>query len=104
MTLRKLYPPQLLDTTLEIAEHCSFSLQQLHYEYPEELVPQGHTPSTWLRELTEKGAQYHWPAGVPKKVTELIEKELALIQDLGYEAFFLTVHELVNFARKRNIL
>jgi error-prone DNA polymerase len=102
--LAKLYPSPLLAATLAIAERCTFSLSELRYEYPDELVPAGHTPSTWLRELTEQGLRVRFPNGEPPRVRELVERELALIAELAYEPYFLTVHDLVAFARARGIL
>jgi error-prone DNA polymerase len=102
--LRALYPPALLDQSLAIAERCSFSLAQLHYEYPPELVPAGLTASEHLRALTETGLRRRWPQRVPSSVRELIDRELALIAELRYEHFFLTVHDLVEFARREHIL
>jgi error-prone DNA polymerase len=104
MRLAQLYPPDLLAETLAIAERCSFSLDELRYEYPEELVPAGETPASWLRHLTLEGLAWRFPGGVPGRVRELVEHELGLIDELRYEAFFLTVHDLVRFARSRNIL
>jgi error-prone DNA polymerase len=102
--LAELYPPQLLAETLHIARRCQFDLSELHYQYPRELVPQGQTPTAWLRQLTEKGMAWRWPQGVPEKARLLIERELALIAELGYESYFLTVHDIVRFARSQNIL
>ncbi len=102
--LAELYPPQLLEETLRIARRCRFDLSELHYQYPRELVPQGQTPSTWLRQLTEQGMAWRWPQGAPPKARQLIERELALIAELGYESYFLTVHDIVRFARSQNIL
>jgi error-prone DNA polymerase len=102
--LAKLYPPELLAETHAIAAHCHFSLDELRYEYPHELVPPGETPASHLRKLTEKGALWRWPHGVPASARVGIEKELALIAELHYEAFFLTVHDIVDFARGRGIL
>ncbi|HZE59610.1 MAG TPA: error-prone DNA polymerase [Burkholderiales bacterium] len=102
--LAELYPPELLAQTLAIAERCCFSLDELRYEYPAEIVPPGHTPASWLRELTEKGLQRRFPAGVEPKVRELVQRELALIAELGYEPFFLTVEDLVSYARSKDIL
>ncbi|UTW09206.1 error-prone DNA polymerase [Pseudomonas benzenivorans] len=102
--LAELYPPQLLAETLHIARRCRFDLSELHYQYPRELVPQGQTPSTWLRHLTEQGMAWRWPRGVPEKARLLIERELLLITELGYESYFLTVHDIVRFARSQNIL
>ena len=102
--IEKIYPPNLLQETLRISSYCNFSLDELRYEYPAELVPESHTPQSWLRHLVETGINRRWPAGVTKKVRELVEKELGLIRELNYEYYFLTVHDLVEFARKQNIL
>jgi error-prone DNA polymerase len=102
--LAQLYPPELLAETVAIAERCGFSLDTLRYEYPEELVPAGETPATHLRRLAFAGARRRYPAGVPEKVRDLIERELALIAELKYEPFFLTVHDVVRYARSRDIL
>ncbi|MDW8468786.1 MAG: error-prone DNA polymerase [Burkholderiales bacterium] len=104
LRLARLYPPALLSETLAIAERCDFSLEELRYEYPEELVPAGETPASWLRRLTMEGLAWRFPGGAPSHVRELVEHELALIAELGYEAFFLTVHDIVRFARSRGIL
>ena len=104
MRLAQLYPPELLAESVRLAERCGFSLDELRYEYPAELVPQGHTPPSWLRHLTEEGLRWRFPGGVPGKVAELVEHELALIADLAYEPFFLTVHDVVRFARSKAIL
>jgi len=102
--LAGLYPADLLEETVRIAERAHFSLAELRYEYPDEIVPAGHTPAGWLRTLTEQGARKRWPDGVPHKVERLLEHELALIAELRYEPYFLTVYDLVRFARSRNIL
>ena len=98
------YPPELLEETLRVADRCHFSLDELKYEYPAEVVPGGRTPAEYLRELTYDGAGMRWPNGAPAKVQELIEHELALIEELHYEHYFLTVADIVKFARRRNIL
>ncbi|RMD78198.1 MAG: DNA polymerase III subunit alpha, partial [Gammaproteobacteria bacterium] len=102
--LARLYPAPWLAETLAVARRCRFSLEELRYEYPAELVPRGHSPASWLRRLTEEGMARRWPGGPPARVRELVERELALIAELGYEPYFLTVHELVAFARSRGIL
>jgi len=99
-----LYPQALLDESVAIAERCEFSLSQLHYEYPPELVPAGLTAHEHLHALTEAGLTRRWPQGVPNAVREAIEKELALIAELRYEHFFLTVHDVVQYASRENIL
>ena len=103
-TLQRRYPPELLGETLRIADRCHFSLAQLRYEYPEELVPPGQTPSSHLRSLTFAGAAERWPSGIPDRVTRQLEHELTLIEALGYEYFFLTVYDIVAFARSEGIL
>ena len=102
--LAQLYPPELLAESVRIAERCDFSLDCLKYEYPAELVPEGHTPASWLRKLTEDGLRWRFPAGVPEKVAALVEHELELVAELGYEPFFLTVHDVVRYAREHGIL
>jgi error-prone DNA polymerase len=96
--------PDALRRTQEVADRCQFSLDQLRYEYPEELAPQGLTPAEYLRQLTWRGAARRYPQGIPPKVRQLLQHELALIEDLRYEAYFLTVWDLVRFARRRGIL
>ncbi|UZE14635.1 error-prone DNA polymerase [Pseudomonas sp. B21-053] len=100
----ELYPRALLDETLVIARRCTFDLGQLRYQYPRELVPQGHSAASWLSELTERGVRERWPEGASEKVRGLIDKELALIAELGYESYFLTVQDIVAFARRQKIL
>ena len=102
--LRSFYPPELLDETLRIAAEIDFSLDELRYTYPRELVPSGDTPPGYLRRLVEQGMRLRWPGGVPSKVVELVEHELALIADLEYESYFLTVHDIVAHARRQGIL
>ena len=122
--LARRYPRHLLDATVRIAAQCSFDLGTLRYEYPAEIAPDGYTPCTWLRHLVEQGLRWRYrlapfsPAGseppsahpasnidpAPPKVRAQIEHELGLITELGYEAYFLTVHDIVRFARSRDIL
>ncbi|PNE55499.1 error-prone DNA polymerase [Paraburkholderia fungorum] len=102
--LGKLYPRDTLEETLRIAALCRFSLDELQYEYPEELVPSGESPSSYLRKLVMAGAMERWPKGMDLKRINQIEKELQLIADLKYEKYFLTVQDIVSFARSRNIL
>src|SRR2546427_557434 len=104
MRLAQIYPAGLLAETVRVAERCKFSLDELRYEYPEELVPAGETPSSWLRKLTEKGLAWRFPNGVPDGIRRLIEHELGLIAELEYEPFFLTVYDAVEFARSKKIL
>jgi error-prone DNA polymerase len=102
--LRELYPAPLLAQTLEIAERCTFKLDELRYEYPEEIVPAGATPTSHLRALTMRGCAERWPAGAPPAVRANIEHELRLIAELKFEPFFLTVHDIVEYARSQKIL
>jgi error-prone DNA polymerase len=96
--------PDAVERTIEVAERCQFSLDELRYEYPAELCPEGKTPTEHLAELTWAGARERYPAGIPDNVHDLLERELTLIAELRYEAFFLTVWDLVVFARARGIL
>lgn len=102
--LQGLYPQTLLDESLTIAGRCAFDLGQLRYQYPRELVPEGHDAGSWLRVLTQRGIVRRWPAGARAEVLKQIDKELTLICDLGYESYFLTVHDIVDFARRQHIL
>ena len=104
MRLAQLYPESLLAETVAIAGRCRFCLDELRYEYPEELVPPGHTPMSWLRKLTQQGLARRFPDGAPEKVRSLVEHELALIAELDYAPFFLTVHDVVDYARRQEIL
>jgi error-prone DNA polymerase len=96
--------PEAVYRTREIADRCTFSLDQLRYEYPEELCPAGRKPREYLEQLTWQGAQQRYPQGVPRKVGDLLNHELRLIEELKYEAYFLTVWDLVRFARNQGIL
>ncbi|WP_132999261.1 error-prone DNA polymerase [Luteimonas arsenica] len=103
-TLGNIFPRVLLDNAAALARRCRFSMAEVRYTYPAELVPPGETPASHLRALTRAGMAQRWPGGTPPKVVAQIEEELALIAELGYEAFFLTVEDIVRFARSRNIL
>ncbi len=103
-TLATIYPPALLAETVRIAERIDFSLDEIRYEYPDEIVPAGETSASYLRRLTEEGMQRRWPDGTPARVVELVEHELALIADLDYEPYFLTVYDIVAYARSKGIL
>ena len=102
--LARIYPRRLLKETLAVAERIDFSMDELRYEYPRELVPEGATPAGHLRDLTGEGMRWRWPQGAPARVRELVDYELELIGELRYEAYFLTVHDIVRFARDRGIL
>ena len=102
--LSNVYPPELLIETLAIVQRCSFCLSEIHYEYPEEVVPVNESPASYLRQLTYEGVKIRYPHGLTDKVRNLIEYELALIQEMQYEAYFLTVYDIVKFARDQRIM
>ena len=102
--LATIYPQDLLTETLALSERCTFSLDELRYEYPEEIVPPGETPSSYLRKLTDEGLARRYGDRVPQDIRELCDHELALVSELRYEPYFLTVHDIVAFARSENIL
>ena len=104
LRLAQTYPVELLQETLRVTERCRFSLDELRYQYPAEVVPAGETPASHLRRITYDGAGQRWPGGMPALVQAQIEHELALIAELGYEHYFLTVADIVAFARSRGIL
>jgi len=102
--LSAIYPAEMLAESVRIAERCRFVMTDISYRYPAELVPEGETPTTWLRHLTEEGLKWRWPQGEPKKVRDQVEYELDLVEKLQYESYFLTVQEIVSFARGKDIL
>jgi error-prone DNA polymerase len=104
LALAQRYPAELLSETLRVAERCNFSLDELSYQYPSEVVPPDETPTTYLRCLTEAGARRRWATGASVKVRQQMEHELTLIAELRYEHYFLTVYDIVAFARSQKIL
>jgi error-prone DNA polymerase len=104
LRLANLYPHHTLHETLNVLERCTFSLDELRYEYPDELVPAGYSHEAYLRQETYIGAHRRFPGGIPYKVQAQIEHELQLIRELEYEPYFLTVYDIVRFARSQNIL
>lgn len=102
--LERFYPPALLAETRVIAARCRFDLGEINYQYPRELVAEGHTPVSWLRHLVAEGIPKRWPKGASPKVLKTVAHELSLIEELGYESYFLTVHDIVRFARSKDIL
>jgi error-prone DNA polymerase len=97
--------PELLARTLEVARRCEgFDLRSVRYNYPQETVPEGLTPTEALQELTWRCARARYPQGVPPRIVAWLEKELALIAECRYEMYFLTVHDIVRFAREQRIL
>ena len=103
-SLISLYPETLINETRHIADRCQFSLDELRYEYPEEVVPSHHTANSYLRQEVATGAKLRWPEGVPETVQTRIHQELDLITELSYEYYFLTVYDIVRFAKSRHIL
>lgn len=95
--------PAALRRTLDIAARCSFCLSELSYEYPDE-VAEGETPQARLERMTAEGIVRRYPGGAPQRVHELVAKELKLVAELGFPAYFLTVHDIVQFARSQGIL
>ncbi|MNK04263.1 Error-prone DNA polymerase [compost metagenome] len=105
LRLSQIYPAALLEASLEVAARCTFSLEELRYQYPEEIVPAGETMSAYLRRLVYEGAtQRRYKHGIPEQFCKQIEHELSLIQELHYEPYFLTVYDIVKFARSKGIL
>ncbi len=102
--LGAIYPRLLLEASLDIARRCRFGLDEIRYRYPAELVPEGETPTSWLAELVRRGMSRRWPGGAPAGVISTVERELALIAELDYEPYFLTVHDIVRHARSLGIL
>jgi len=102
--LLPLYPPSLISESLRIAQRCQFSLDELRYEYPEEVIPTGYDANSYLREQVALGAASRWPQGIADAIQRRIDTELALISELQYEYYFLTVFDIVRFARAQGIL
>ncbi|MCZ6787311.1 MAG: error-prone DNA polymerase, partial [Planctomycetota bacterium] len=96
--------PDAVRRTEEIRDRCRFSLSEIRYRYPSERLPDGKTSSEWLEELTFAGAKKRYPDGVPASVRKILQKELALINELDYCGYFLTMWEIVRFCRERKIL
>ena len=104
LRLASLYPRAMLEATLELAGRCSFSLDEIRYRYPKESVLPSMTATQTLAWLTWEGAAGRYPQGIPKDVRDQLHKELALIEDQKYEMYFLTVHDIVRYARSVGIL
>lgn len=102
--LQYIFKQNWIENSTSIARLCQFNLASLRYEYPAELTPKGITPASYLRRLVAEGAKQRFPQGIPKEINEIIEKELKLICELNYEYFFLTIHDIVLFAKEKNIL
>ena len=93
-----------LARTREVAARCAFSLREIRYRYPSERLPDGTTSAQWLRQLTLDGARARYGGAIPDKIAPQLDKELALIEELDYPGYFLTMHEIVAFCRQSNIL
>ncbi len=107
MKLAEIYPRDLLRATLEVAGRCNFNLDEIRklYRYPQDdIVPRTESPAHCLRRVTWQGAHRRYPRGIPHKIRRQVGKELALIEELGYEMYFITVHDIVRFARGEKIL
>ncbi len=104
LRLARLYPPDWLAETLKVAQQCQFRLDELRYEYPDEVVPPWHTAASFLRQEVEAGLRRRYPAALPAAVRQTLEHELQLISELNFEAYFLTVYDIVCFARSQGIL
>ena len=102
--IAKLFSPEEIAETCAMFDACHFELDSLRYEYPDEIVPKGHTPTSYLEQETKAGAADRYPQGIPEKVETQIRYELDLIARLNYEPFFLTVYDIVKYARSQNIL
>ncbi|MFL1453789.1 error-prone DNA polymerase [Marinobacter sp. GN3S48] len=102
--LKRLFPGHWLRESLTIADQCSFEPGSLRYEYPADLVPERKTPASYLQALTRQGERRRYPEGTPLGVQALVRKELALIAEMRYEHYFLTIHDIVAFARQQGIL
>jgi error-prone DNA polymerase len=102
--LQRCYPMAWLAAASSLSQRCQFSMSELSYQYPAELVPAGRSADDYLRELTYAGVKLRFPDGLRSDVQEKLEKELSLIAQLGYAYFFLTIHDLVQFAQLRGIL
>lgn len=101
--LKHQYPSALLAESTRIANLCDFTMAELSYDYPHEVVPAGAVPSVYLRQLTLEGANRRWPEGVPEKVLQQVDYELTIIAELQYEYYFLTISDIVDFARRQDI-
>ena len=101
--LKNIYPEELIRETINISNLCNFSLNELRYEYPIEVVPKNLTSKEYLSFLVHQGAKKRWPSRIPKKIISQINRELNIIHELNYETYFLTVYDIVSFAHQNNI-
>lgn len=103
-TLAALYPSDALGESLNIARACTFNLRQIHYDYPAQTLPKGFTSTDFLRKKVEEGIVTRWPEGISRSVRDQIEREIRIIDRLDYPHYFLTVHDIVRYARSQGIL
>ncbi|NVK25034.1 MAG: error-prone DNA polymerase [Gammaproteobacteria bacterium] len=103
-TLKKLFTADEISNTADLAKNCHFNLAELKYEYPSELIPKHHNPTTFLKSLVEQGKKLRFPNGLSKQLNATIDKELNLIEEMQYEHFFITIYDIVQFAKSKNIL
>ena len=96
--------PALIERTREVASRCTFALSEIRYRYPAERLPDGKSSAAWLRELTLRGARERFAGGMPPAIREQLDKELALIDELDYGGYFLTMWEIVRYCRQEGIL
>ena len=96
--------PQSIKATREVADACKFNLEELAYEYPSEVIPQDQTPQSYLEQLTWEGAAARYPKGVTAETKATLRKELAMIEKLDIAQYFLTIHDIIIFARGEGIL
>jgi error-prone DNA polymerase len=94
--------PHAIAAARLLADACTFALTELRYEYPEEICPEGRDPQGWLAEQTWIGARGRYPAGVPEAITQTLNRELALIGKLNLATYFLTIKDIVDFARSQS--
>ena len=104
VSLARIYKPEWLAESVRIAQMCKFELGEIKYTYPDEMIPDGETATTYLRKLAEEGLEGRYPDGVEPKISAQMHKELKLIEEMKCEAYFLTVHDIVKFARSQKIL
>lgn len=102
--LQQIYPQALLNNTLEIASRCTFSLDEIAYQYPQDAMPEGEEKTSYLKKLVDQGKKERFPDGTPDRIEALINKELKTIQELEYEHYFITIFDIVRHARSIGIL
>ena len=102
--LKRIFRPEWIKETLLITQQCQFNLDELRYEYPAELIPPGKTPMQHLRDLVEEGVQRRFPDGISPALRITLEHELKLIDEMAFAFFFLTIHDIVMFAKRQEIL